>query len=59
MEPRALTPGTRPALQSQNTRTLSTSAASLAASGGVVHWPFTLARSSSVAPRATAHPFQT
>ncbi len=43
----------------QNVRTLSTSAASLAASGGVIHWPFILVRASSVAPRATAQPFHT
>ncbi len=43
----------------QNVRILSASAASLAASVGVVHEPFTSWRFSSVAPRATAQPFQT
>jgi hypothetical protein len=40
-------------------RTLSASSHILAASGGVVQRAFTTARSSSVAPRATPHAFQT
>jgi hypothetical protein len=40
-------------------RTLSASAHSLATSGGAAHVPPTSARLSSVAPRATAQPFQT
>ena len=39
--------------------TLSASAASLATSGGAAHLPSTTAALSSVAPRASAQPFQT
>ena len=43
----------------QNVRTRSALAINLATSGGVDHVPPNSARSSSVAPRATAQPFQT
>jgi hypothetical protein len=43
----------------QKVKTLSASSQSFAASGGVIQLPLTLARCSSDAPRATAHPRQT
>jgi hypothetical protein len=45
--------------QRQNVSTLSASAQSFAASGGVVQIPLTFAKCSSVAPRATPQPCQT
>jgi hypothetical protein len=45
------------AIQKVTTRSLSPN--SVATSGGVTHVPLTFTRSSSVAPRATAQPFQT
>ena len=44
---------------SQNVATRSLSANSIATSGGVTQLPLTFTKSSSVAPRATAQPFQT
>jgi hypothetical protein len=43
----------------QKVSTLSASPEIVAASGGVIQVPLMRARSSSVAPRATAHAFQT
>jgi len=51
--------GHEPLSGRQKVRTRSYSSRSRATSGGVVHVPRRRARSSSVAPRATAQPFQT